>query len=380
MSRPKIVHLASTHHPFDTRVFHKECKSLVQAGYDVTFIVPHTHDEVVDGVKIKAVPLPENGRDRLTKTVWNVYRAALQEERGSIFHFHDFELIIPAFLLKLQGNPVVYDAHEDTPLQMLYQHWIPQRLRQPVSWVSNLLESIGDRVFNGIIAAEPGIAESFSSNKNKVLIHNYPILEELTPERPIPYAERSAEVVYVGTISRVRCIEEMVDAMGRLPEALEPRLVLGGTFHPSSLLEEMQEMNGWKRVDYQGRLSRQQVANKMKTARVGLALLKPVRKYLEAYPTKLFEYMSVGIPVVASDFPQIRQFVEKAECGILVDPNDPAAITEAIQWLLEHPAEAEAMGERGREAVEQFYNWEMEAQKLIAFYDNLQHVAATPRE
>jgi len=81
--------------------------------------------------------------------------------------------------------------------------------------------------------------------------------------------------------------------------------------------------------------------------------------------------MSAGIPIIASNFPLWREIVEGNQCGLCVDPLEPKAIGEAIQFLIDHPAEAEKMGKNGRQAVEQKYNWSIEEDKLLKLYKEL---------
>jgi glycosyltransferase involved in cell wall biosynthesis len=86
-------------------------------------------------------------------------------------------------------------------------------------------------------------------------------------------------------------------------------------------------------------------------------------------PNKLFDYMLVGLPVVASDFPLYQEVVESNRCGLTVDPTRPEEIARALEYLIEHPREAQQMGANGRQAVLETYNWEKESRRLLQIYD-----------
>jgi glycosyltransferase involved in cell wall biosynthesis len=88
-------------------------------------------------------------------------------------------------------------------------------------------------------------------------------------------------------------------------------------------------------------------------------------------PNKLFHYMAAGIPLVASDFPQVRDIVEGSRCGVTVDTTRPAEIARGIRRVLADPAEAAAMGERGRAAVDERYSWEASAAILRGVYADI---------
>jgi glycosyltransferase involved in cell wall biosynthesis len=163
----------------------------------------------------------------------------------------------------------------------------------------------------------------------------------------------------------------MVGALGLLPENRAAELRLAGTYSPESLRDAVIELPGWERVRELGFLDRRAVKQALNQVRAGLVLFYPEPNHVYAGPNKMFEYMAAGIPVIASDFPLWREIVEGAGCGRLVDPLDPRAIADAIEYLLSHPEEAEAMGRNGRRAVEERYNWKNEEKKLLALYKEL---------
>jgi len=342
---------------------------LASVGYEVVLIAPTEQPKTCCGVRIAAVDMPTNRRQRMTRTVQQVYRAAVAE-RADLYHFHDPELIPVGLALKARGAKVVYDVHEDVPKQKRAELWIPRGTRWLVGHAAGCLEMLAARVLDGIVAATPQIARRFPPAKT-VVVRNCPILDEFTNVGRIPHSQRKCKALYVGLIAPQRGATNMIDAIAQLPDHLGAELVMGGTFSSPTLRTELGQRSGWQRVCYEGWCSRDKVAQLTSEARLGLVTLLPTAAYREALATKLLEYMAAGLPVVASDFPGWRWIVQKADCGLLVDPTRSSAIAQAMYWLFTHPDEAEAMGRRGRLAVTQEFDWRMEADKLLACYERI---------
>jgi glycosyltransferase involved in cell wall biosynthesis len=365
----KICHMTSVHPPFDIRIFHKECRTLSQAGYQVVLIAPHDQEEEVDGVRIRALSKPKSRVERMTQTQLQLYKEARMQD-ADIFHFHDLELLPAGLLLKLRGKRVIYDVHEDYSQALLSREWIPSWLRRLIAQMVACGEWLGAKFFDGVIAATPHIARRFPTIKT-ITVQNFPLLNQSMSNPIIPYQQREKIVAYVGVVSALRGAKEMVEAMALLPPRLNVRLKIAGIFNPVGSEDEARRSPGWERVDFLGWQRHEEAMAVLGKARMGLVLFHPVPNHTEAQPNKLFEYMSAGIPVVASDFPLWREIIEKIGCGFLVNPLDPEAIAKAIQWLIEHPTEAEEMGEKGQEAIREHYNWDVEAKNLLGLYENL---------
>ncbi|MBN2395981.1 MAG: glycosyltransferase family 4 protein [Candidatus Atribacteria bacterium] len=363
--------LTSVHPPFDVRIFHKQARSLYRHGYQVVLIAPHSKQEVIDGIKIIPLPIPKNRYQRMTKTVLGLFKLALKEN-ADVYHFHDPELIPIGLLLKACTRArVLYDVHEDYPKAIMEKHWLYPWTRRYIALLFKWVEKFSSVFFDGIISATPFIAKKFIYSKNIFVVRNLPIIDELSKEEPLPWLKRSNSVAYIGKISFLRGIKEMIEAIELASEKTEVRLILAGDFTPESLRKEIKLLSGWRLVEYKGYLSLQEVGELVGHVKAGLVLIHPEPRYLVSYPTKLFEYMSCGIPVIASDFQIWRELVESIGCGLLVNPLDTKGIADAIEYLIKNPKIAEEMGARGKEAVFTRYNWNSEEKKLFSLYQDI---------
>lgn len=360
-----IAHLTSAHPRFDMRIFHKMCSSLASHGYSVNLVVADGKgDETREGVNILDAGASEGRFDRIRNAPSRVLAKAVALD-ADLYHLHDPELIPIGLKLKKLGKRVIFDSHEDVPRQMLAKPYLNRPMRWGIGRALGVYEAWACKQFDGVIAATPFIRDKFLAiNPNTVDINNFPLLDELISAAS--WAQKQLVVCYVGGISKIRGIVEVTRAMGLVHSAV--RLQLAGQFSEHDLQQRLQALPGWERMDTLGFVDRSGVSDVLAHSMAGLVTLHPVINYFDALPVKMFEYMSAGIPVIASDFPLWREIIAGNDCGLLVDPLSPEKIAEAIDYLVTHPEDAERMGRNGRKAVLERYNWPSVEKQLFGFY------------
>ena len=365
----RICHVTTVHPRNDTRIRYKECRSLKVRGFEVHLVVADGNGpEVTDGITIWDIGKPRNRIVRLLFFRSKMIKKALELD-AEVYHFHDPELIFLGGALIRRGKKVIYDVHEDVPRQLLSKPYLPKLVRQVISRGVEIVENRYARLFTGIVAATPFIRDRFLKlNPRVITVQNFPLLDEFIQQTSEMLLPKKKSVCYVGGISKVRGIKNMVLAMQYVKGVT---LTLGGKFESASLLDECKSLDGWEKVQYLGFLNRSQVNTTLKESVAGLVVLEPIPNYLDSIPVKMFEYMAAGIPLIASDFPYWRELLQGTDCVQFVDPLNPESIALAIDELVRDRDRAEKMGSAGQNAVYEEFNWNIEEKKLHELYSAL---------
>ena len=369
----KVCHMTSVHKNNDARIFKKQCVSLASVGYDVT-LVAHGHSFESNGVKIVGVPAVGGGRlRRMTRGAKSVYKKAIEID-ADIYHIHDPELLPYALKLKNKDKKVIFDSHEIYNLQILHKAYLPKVLRKIIATVYDMYETKVCRKIDAVIVpcAVNGSNHFLNRAVQSALIDNTPDLSEFYDKFDPTYLKKDAKICYLGGLTYERGITHLIKAADKAGAIL----VLGGIFSPERYFEQVKRLKEYRCVDYRGFLEKDGILEALKESQIGVSVLLNKGQYhiLDNLPTKVYEYMSMGLPVVISDCAHARKINDKYNCFILVPPDDIDQISTAIRYLIDNPEVAKAMGLNGRRAIAEEFNWSIEERKLIDLYKRLTEV------
>lgn len=377
----KVLHISTVHPRDDSRIRVKQLRSIVEGGgYDVEMLVQDGLPDESDGIAgfaIRSVGPPLRRIRRMTVGGLRMVREVLRL-KPDIVHFHDPELMPWGVVISLFGPKVVYDVHEDYRRAVTQNFRLPRLVRAVIGPIVAAVEWTSQHFFSGIVAVDDTIAAHFIRRKT-IIVRNFAIASEFCLPGELPMEARPPEFAYIGTITENRNIMGMLDAF-RIAEDSGITFRLAGDFTVEADRIAAHAHPYWPHVQFEGWVDRTAVASILGSVRAGLLLIKPIPHEMDGLPIKLFEYMAAGVPVIASNFPLWRSIVETSGAGVIVDPEDPRAIASAMRWIIANPSQASAMGARGRQAVQDRFNWDAEAAKLLAMYDRILYPAARHRE
>lgn len=368
----RILHVTYQHSADDARILHKQCRSLSEAGHEVHLIAPQPTPKELFGVRFHGLSARQvNSKWRQLRIWFKEIEKYISQIKPNAVHLHDTALLLrmKSWRNQFEHLKFIYDVHEDHPRQIRSLTHLSWARRTAQSHLFARIEKRSRQFIDLFVTATPTIAALYPADRT-ITVRNLPRLSEFTPAAE----QRSAHnLIYVGGLTRSRGLIEMIDAM-MLLESADAKLILAGKFDSDETKQLAQSRPGWVRVDHRGWIDHAEVPELLNTAAAGLVVLHPKINYLDAWPVKLFEYLAAGLPFIASDFPAWKAMISDEgmeACGVFVDPLDEKAIAGAMNYVLQHFREAEAMGAAGRALIEREFNWEKETKTLLDAYERL---------
>lgn len=352
-----VAVVTSAHRADDVRIYRKECRALVSAGYRVLLIAPEPATSLAPmcGVTIVAVGRSSRRWVRIVLGPIAVFKAVLSSG-VRVVHAHDPELLPLLLVWKLfkPSRRAIYDAHESLPKQVMSKSYIPSLLRRLVSLATRLLLLATSRICDGVVCATAHIERDFSAGRRSVVVQNFPWVSDF-PEPKMDTMGTLGDLCFVGSVSSLRGLP----AMQRLSESW-----LVNIAGPISTTL----MKTYPGPKYIGQIKGEEIPQFVSGHKCGLAIFARRANSEYGVPTKVFEYMASGRPFVVTDLPGCVDLFSNGAGGIVVDTDDEEKLFEAISSIVDNPDRAVRLGVEGREAFLARFSFDGEAAKLIAFY------------
>lgn len=375
--RPHVVHITTVHTPFDQRIFHRECVSLKNAGYDVSLMACGDIAGTCDGVTL--VSLSENKRNKAGLHLlsrWRRMQSALKKAMhldAAVYHIHDPELIgIGLSLKKTKRAHVIYDCHEDNVAYMLQKKYIPSPFRHILAYIIMHNEMKAVQQFDAIVTADEGMRDHFYKKgaTRVVKVDNFPRLDLFLGKKNT--AAPIYDLVYHGTIPKHHLETCFAVDSELINRGVKLKWLFVGKCPCLNWAKSVvQKMDGENRFTFKGVVPHDKIADWVLKGRIGIIPLPDYPKFQRNVPTKLFEFMALKMPVVLSDLPPSRPYVGDGKCAIMVKPESPVEYATAIMDLISNPHRRIEMGEEGHKRVVSGFNWENSFNALGQLYEDI---------
>jgi glycosyltransferase involved in cell wall biosynthesis len=368
--------VTSIHPDFDTRIM-KQLNSLADFGYQIDLICPwEGRSSDISGVDFLTF---KRARKRLTRFM-NYLRIGkyLLKKRYALYHIHDID-ILPLFCVVkfLSKKPVIYDNHENYPEEMLVRFWVPEHLRWVLYFIVKYVQRICASYIGNLILVVPSQEAEFGSQKyNKVMVRNY-ASKILLETRAANYEARQDAVIFTGVQSiNNGSILFLEIANGVLKKYPNVKFLCIDWFDGDNALrkqmdEYIKKFAIQENISFLSPVKGSEIMSYLNMAKIGISPNLRVDKQIKALPTKLFEYMAAGLPIVTSNLPHQTEIIKKSNCGLLADPDFPDDFVDKICFLISNQSKAKEMGENGKNAFLEHYCWETDVLKLKELYELL---------
>jgi glycosyltransferase involved in cell wall biosynthesis len=370
---PKVCHVISGYFRNDARVFYRQCLSLKKQGFDVCILTndaePSAIQEGIEVISCAHLPVPR--WKALLFSTRHFFQPAI-DINADVYQIHSPELLPLAVKLKRLGKIVVYDAHEDMPAHILEKDWLPKWSRRIVSRCFRIYLTRTFRMMDEIISPHIHVIRDISKRFEKgILIANFPILKKDNISTESEFTSRRNIFCYSGTVYSYSNQETVADAMLSTNDA---------QYHIAGYIDadhknRLSKSGAGSRIKFLGRLNQSDLTQFYHSSIAGIVIYDyklNLGDRLGSYGTnKIFEYMEAGLPIICTDYELWQDIVNRHQCGYCVKPGDTEALRDAMHSIMTDKKLAFKMGQNGRRAVEDEFNWKFEEVKYCDLFRKL---------
>lgn len=344
--RPTVLVVTTVHWPDDTRIRERLIRSL-SGAFEVEYASREPGPSDNSGLHWISLSGPRARR-------WFQALAVCMRRGWDVLVIHDPELIPIGVISRLaKRRPVVLDVHEDFPATAMTRDWVPEAMRKPLAFVARWVLRAAEMVMD-VTLAEDGYRHLFR-NEHPVF-PNYPD----TSHYPAPTHGESS-ILYLGDVT----VERGAMTAAKASRELGLPLVFVGRVS-EALRSRLEDVDGG-RIHFVGRVSNPKALDLARREGVGISPLHDSPNYRHSAPTKILEYLALGLPVVASDLPGTRQLVDGLDAVELVAPGDADELAHAIERSLNPETRKRAVAQVPQ--VRKRFSWP--GDDVVRFYSSL---------
>lgn len=283
---------------------------------------------------------------------------------------NDLDTLLPNYIVsRIKGVPVVYDSHE-------YFTGVPELQDRPVvKWVWKSIEKAIFPKLKYVMTVSDPIASLYEKqySVSPMVVRNF----SKSTDHIVPFSREELGIneddlllIIQGTgINMGRGAEELLGALKVLKNV--SLLVVGSGDVLDALKKQVNELDIGKRVKFVHRVSWEELMRYTISADIGVTLDKDFNdNYRFSLPNKLFDYISAGIPVLASDLPEVKKIITENDCGIIIDEVTIEKISASVISLRGDRVKLDKIRKNAVSASKSI-RWDTESEKVTELYKGI---------
>jgi glycosyltransferase involved in cell wall biosynthesis len=360
------------HNPEDSRIWQRQLKALINAGWNVTYVAPfgafglevrQSCPAVAGRGSLRCINVPRaSGRRRLR--AWRAARMIMRSlaQDHDVVLVHDPELVLAALGLRLRN--LIWDVHEDPAAALHVKYWMPTLLRRPVAAVWRWAELVAERR-HYLLLAEHAYQQRFRQ-WHPVVANSVSVPKVITPAG-------DERVSYLGTVTMSRGCDTMIEVSRELRRCTGGAVkleVIGEAPDPEAR-HALQSATEAGYLSWLGFMRSEEALTRVSGSLAGLCLLRNLPNYRVSLSTKIVEYGALGVPVITTPLPLAADLVRSENVGIEVPWNDPSAVVDAILKLRDEPELRRQMGANGHKVALRQYDWNRLSADFVRVMDRI---------